>query len=465
MAKKIFFIRLTRPSYELTVVPPLGIMYLASALRTWGNHIVSIYDMKIEGESIERATKAAMAFEPDVIGLSLMSFEAPILAPLTISLKKALPKAFIIAGGPHPSTFPQDIGIFPDVDMFVLGEGERTMTTILERIEEGGQLDDIEGTAVKTNEGVKINPLKNFIADIDSIPMPAWDLIPIKKYFNVPRMGNIFMYREFMPIFTSRSCPYQCIYCHKIFGKGFRPRSPDSVIEEIRLLYTQYNIREFMIMDDCFNLQKARAIEILNRIASSGMDICLRFPNGMRADILDRDIIIALKEAHTFATCVAIETATPRLQKFIKKNLDLDKVFHVIEMTDAFNIMTHGFFMIGFPTETRNEMLATIDYAVKSKLHSAAIFRVTPFKGTELYKIALDMGFNVPDDPDSFEIYKTHVNLSSVPEEEVTRLQQLFYRRFYLNPARQLRFLQLMPNKMRTIPRLAKIFVSRAFKM
>jgi len=464
MAKKVFLIRLSRPSYELTVVPPLGIMYLAAALRKWGGHSVAVYDMKIEGDSIESATRKAKEFAPDVVGLSLMSYEAPVLHELAASIRKALPEAFIVAGGPHPSTFPQDIATEPDINMFVLGEGEMAFTTILQRLEGGGRFDDIEGTAVRVDGQAKITPRTTFISDLDTLPLPAWDLVPVEKYFDMPRMGNIYMHREFMPIFTSRSCPYQCVYCHKIFGKGFRPRSPDSVLEEIRFLYTRYHIREIMIMDDCFNLQKDRAHEILSRIASSDMDICLRFPNGMRADILDRDMIIALKEANTFATCVAVETATPRLQKLIKKNLDLDKVFEIIKITDEFKIMTHGFFMIGFPTETRDEMLATINYAVRSKLHSAAMFRVTPFKGTELYQMAIDMGYKVPDDPDSFEIYKTHVNLSTVPEEEVTRLQNFFYRQFYLNPVRQLRFLRLMPNKVQTFPRLAKIFFSRAFR-
>lgn len=464
MPKKILLIRLSRPSYELTIVPPLGIMYIASVLRACGNHNVVIYDMKVEGDSIDLAANKAVAFAPDIIGLSLMSFEAPVLSVLAAKLRQALPEALLIAGGPHPSTFPQDIAATPNIDIFVLGEGEAAMSTILERFENGESLAEIEGTAIRADGTAKITPRTNFIQDLDTLPMPAWDLIPMQKYFDLPRMGNIFKHREFMPIFTSRSCPYQCVYCHKIFGKGFRPRSPESVLEEIRTLHTRYGIKEFMIMDDCFNLQKQRALEILHGITSSDMDICLRFPNGMRADILDREMISALKNANTFATCVAVETASPRLQKLIKKNLDLEKVFDVIRMTDEFDIMTHGFFMIGFPTETREEMLATIDYAVRSKLHSAAIFRVTPFKGTELHQMAIDMGHTVSDDPDSFEIYKTHVNLSAVSEEEVTRLQNLFYRRMYLDPIRQLKFLRLMPNKIQTIPRLAKIFFSRAFR-
>ncbi len=464
MSKKVFLIRLSRPSYELTVVPPLGPMYLASALRTWGGHDVALYDMKVEGESLEKAVKAARSYGPDVIGLSLMSFEAPVMTSLSKLLKQALPNTCIVAGGPHPSTFPNDIVNETHIDLFVLGEGEKTFAEIVKRIDRGDPLENIEGTAIEVNGQAQIIPLSSFIENLDTLPFPAWDLIPLEKYFDMPRMGNIYMHKPFMTIFTSRSCPFRCVYCHKIFGKGFRPRSPDSVFEEVQLLYNRYGIKEFMIMDDCFNLQKKRAINILSRIAESNMDICLRFPNGMRADILDPDVLHALKDAHTFATCVAIETATPRLQKLIKKNLKIDKVFDIIRQTDKLNIMTHGFFMIGFPTETKEEMEATIDFACRSRLHSAAIFRVTPFKGTELHQMALDMGYDISDDPDSFEIYKTHVNLSAEPEEEVTRLQNVFYRRFYFNPWRQLRFIRLMPNKAETLPRLAKIFFSRAFR-
>ena len=103
--------------------------------------------------------------------------------------------------------------------MFVLGEGELAMATILERLEGGGNLYDIEGTVVRADGQAKTTPRTTFIKDLDTLPMHAWDLIPFEKYFNLPRMGNIYKYKPYMSIFTSRSCPYQCVYCHRIFGK------------------------------------------------------------------------------------------------------------------------------------------------------------------------------------------------------------------------------------------------------
>jgi radical SAM superfamily enzyme YgiQ (UPF0313 family) len=197
MPKKVFLIRLARPSLDLSVVPPLGIMYLASALRTWGGHRVALYDMKLEGNSIEKATKRATEFSPDVVGLSLMSYEAPVMSALAASLKKALPNTLVIAGGPHPSSCPQDVISDPNIDMCVLGEGETTLSKILERLEEGGDLDEIEGTALNVDGQFKINPSTTFIKDLDLLPMPAWDLVPVEGYFSKPRFGVIYRNKNF----------------------------------------------------------------------------------------------------------------------------------------------------------------------------------------------------------------------------------------------------------------------------
>lgn len=463
MSKKVLLYRLFRPAFEMTIVPPLGIMYLASTLRSWGNHDVAIYDMKIEGNDIKRATKFAEEFNPDVIGMSMMSFESPVLKELTQSLRAVLPDAFYLAGGAHPSTFPEDIVKHPDIDLFVVGEGEKTMQTIMERLEGGGRLDNIEGTSVCIDGEAVSHKKESYIDDLDSLPMPAWDLIPVQKYFNLPRMGNIFMHKEYMPMFTSRSCPYSCVYCHLVFGKGFRQRSADSIVDEMKYLKKTYNIREILILDDIFNLRKKDCSKILDKIIESDLDMCLRFPNGMRADLLDRDMLIKFKQANTFATCVAVETAVPRIQKMIKKRAKVDKIFEVIRQADEIGIMTHGFFMIGFPTETKEEMQQTVDYAVNSKLHSAAMLRVTPFKGTALYTMAKEMGFDIPDDPDHFQLYNTNFNLSAEPKEVLDKMQKSFYRRFYMDPVRQFRYMKILPNKFATLPRLLGIFMSRAF--
>src|SRR5690606_15058854 len=141
-------------------------------------------------------------------------------------------------------------------------------------------------------------------------------------------------------------------YCHDLFGKKFRPRSPAHVLEEITLLYEQYRIQEFMIEDDIFNFDMDRAKDICDRIVASGMEISLQFGNGVRLERLDEELIQKMAAAGTHHMCIAIESASPRVQKLSRKYLKLYMVKDVVSWARKHGIETLGFFMIGFPTET-----------------------------------------------------------------------------------------------------------------
>ncbi len=171
------------------------------------------------------------------------------------------------------------------------------------------------------------------------------------------------------PIFTSRGCPFGCIYCHNVFGKKFRARSAENVLDELSMLKREYNIGEIEIIDDCFNIDLSRAKEIARGIIDRKLDIAISFPNGIRADHMDKELVDLLKEAGTYRVYYAVETASPRLQKLIRKNVDLDRPKEIVDYTAAQGIMTCGFFMMGFPTETEEEIRMTIDYACRSKFH------------------------------------------------------------------------------------------------
>ena len=153
----------------------------------------------------------------------------------------------------------------------------------------------------------------------------------------------------------------------------FRFRSAESLFLEIKYLYDIYQIRDFEILDDIFNLDRNRLMDFCDRIINSGMKITLAFPNGMRGDILDEQQLSKLKQAGTIFIAFAIETGSPRMQKLIKKNIQLDKIKKNIEIAHSSKIHSHGFFMIGFPEETLEEMKMTVEFMVSSKLHSSAL--------------------------------------------------------------------------------------------
>jgi radical SAM superfamily enzyme YgiQ (UPF0313 family) len=216
-------------------------------------------------------------------------------------------------------------------------------------------------------------------------------------------------------------------------------------------------------MDDIFNFRAERAKTIARGIVERGWKIKLTFPNGFRGDILDEELVDLLVKAGMYRCMVAVESAVPRIQKVMKKNLKIDKVQNIVDYIAKQGVMVHGAFMLGFPSETEEEMRATIDWAAKSSFHTAAFFRVIPFKGTELFTQVEHAGYELPTDWSAYEPYQTEINLSEVPEDQILRLRKTAYRRFYLQPKRLWRIFKLIPNKLTMLPYLSLLFAQRAY--
>ena len=338
-------------------------------------------------------------------------------------------------------------------------QGEKAAGQLIESLLNKREISGIKGIVYKRDNQIVSTGRADFIQDINDLPMPAYDLIPIQAYGKYERMSRAGS-GMFMCLFSSRGCPYHCVYCHNIFGKVFRYRTAESFVNEIRHLYDTYNIREFEIMDDIFNLDRARLIEFCDRIINSGMKIAFTFPNGLRGDLLDEEQLSKLRQAGATFIAFAIETGSPRLQKLIKKNIQLDKIKRNIEIAHSLRIHTHGFFMIGFPGETLEEMKMTVDFLVSSKLHTFGMFAVMPFENTELAALAAQMG-RLPVSDFSMNYHsKEFVNLTDVPSAEVNRIRRQALLRFYLNPSRLFAIARDFPRK-RAFGKLGMLFFRR----
>jgi len=235
-----------------------------------------------------------------------------------------------------------------------------------------------------------------------------------------------------------------------MFGRKFRPRSVDSVMAEIMMLKRDYGIQVLEIVDDCFNLDLDRAKSIAREIAARKLDLSISFPNGLRADRMDEELIDLLKMAGTYRINYAVETASPRLQKLIHKNLDLGRAREVISYTAGKGIFTFGFFMMGFPTETEDEMRLTLDYALLSEFHAAYFFYVNPIPGTDLFRRFPVSGVG-QSDIESMNYFDLKVNLSEVSDKQLRKISKEAYRRFYFSPRRIWRTFKVMPKNWRTV--------------
>lgn len=446
---RILLIKAFRKSRTSTsVVHPLGLMYIASTLKSKGFDQIEILDTRIFNKPYEMVSKKIEEFKPDVVGISALTAEADSLNIISSIAKKISPKIPVVAGGPHPTAYPEETLLNHNIDILVYGEGEETFSELCTKYDGGNpkEYPKINGIAYREDDKVRINPPREFISDIDRLSFPAWELIDMNAYSKFTSMASL-GHRPYMSLITSRACPFKCIYCHNIFGKKFRARSPENILNELLLLRSKYGIKEFEILDDIFNLDKKRAEHFWDEVINNFPDARFVFPNGIRTDLLDEKAIKKMKRAGVIYTAVAVESANERVQKLIKKHLNLDKVRHAIECLYEYKIFTNGFFMLGFPTETREEIINTIRFACSSKLTTAQFFIVTPFQGTELSELYKESIKNFKIDFSKYEYYLGEFNLSNVSDRELFRLQRWANIKFYYNPQRLLKIWKLHPRK------------------
>jgi anaerobic magnesium-protoporphyrin IX monomethyl ester cyclase len=344
-----------------------------------------------------------------------------------------------IAGGPHATMCYSDVLRNHNIDIAVLGEGEETLCELLLRLENNEPIDATAGIAFKKGGQVVITKSRLPVSNLDDIPFPAWDLIRLSDYSDLAHfpLTSLRAGKRYMALFTSRGCPYQCTYCHQIFGKVFRKRSAENVFKEIEELHTVYGVDEFFVFDDTFNFDRKRAEEISDKIISSGIKIWIAFPNGLRGDILDTALLEKLKAAGTYLITFSVESASPRIQKMIRKNLDIEKLNVMIEAADRLGMVTRGFFMLGFPGETIAEAKETIEFAARSKLCLASFFCVTFQKSTRLFEEIIKEfpEFSVDFNADDY-LHPNRFYQEKITKIPLRRLLHWAHVKFYLNPGR-----------------------------
>ncbi len=460
---KVSFIKPYQQASYYSISPPLGVTYLSSALKSHG-HQASLLDLRLHPKGgLSLALKWVEEQAPDILGLSAFSSEAGATHELVRAIKARFPRMPVVVGGPYPSTAPERAMQDENIDFCLIGEGEESFPRLVEHIlENGSDAGGLPSVCHRDNGETVINPVAEPISELDRLPVPDWGLLDMDSYYKRTRHQLFYMHRNYMPILTSRGCPYQCLYCHNIFGKRFRPYSVERALEEINMLYNRFGVRELHINDDIFNLDLKRAKGIARGIIDSGMDISISFPNAVRADRMDIELIELLKEAGTFKIAYAVETASPRLQKLLKRDLDLEKTREVIEATDGLGLFQTGFFMLGFPTETEGEMQETINYALESRLHTAGFFVVSVYEGTGLAELASSMGKDIDFDSYEREYWKASLQVSEVEPRRLEKMIKSSYRKFYLDPRRMLRLFRVLPNK-KQVPKSALVFLNFAF--
>lgn len=439
----VLLIRANPTFMDMILGIPIGLAYIAPIARQEG-HFVEILDLALCDDP-ESALESKLAQrEWDLAGFSCMTAEWEGSAIAARELKRKMPSLKTIFGGQHPTIVPQEVASEDFVDFVCLGEGEDTFREFLRHLALGDpDYGRIAGLAYKDEEGhAVINPARTLLSDPDEIPLPAYDLLDLDAYATAESARYTPKHKRAIQIFTSRGCPWHCTYCHDLFGKKFRARSPEHVLSEMRLLHYQYGIREFMIEDDIFNFDMDRAKRICDSIVEDGMRISMQFGNGVRLERLDEELVRKLAQAGTHYMAIAVESASPRVQSISRKYLKHYLLPDVLAWCRKYGVRTMGFFMIGFPSETVEEIRMTIRYACRTDFDEALFSIVVPYAGTELSRQIerLGMADRSLGAADPHEVAR--IRSDQFDFATLKRLQRTAYLLFFLS---RFRFLRMLP--------------------
>ena len=445
---------LIKPEFEATwMAPHLGLGYLSASLKRAG-HKVKVLD----------GFREKITYTPEdwnLVGITALSTYFPELCKEVEKAKSYGLKTII--GGAHIIGDPVQSLIVSGADYAAAGEGERTIT----QLASGRDPSQVEGLYYWENSKPKKsnpdlselfkkkimyttkigNQSRNFINDVDDFGEPDWESIDPRTYPQTMPAGTVYKERPFAPIITTRGCPYQCLYCSAPItqGRKMRYRDPVKVVDEIENLINNYGVKEIQIEDDNFTLKKQHATAVCEEIIKRKIKIHWSLPNGVRIDKLDPELLKLMKKSGCYYMALGIESANQRILDIIKKRLDKNLVRKVVTWVKDSGIDAVGFFMIGMPTETKKEIMNTINFACSLDLERASFHKATPYPGTELYDLWLaKYSKNKNIDWKTFSCYEFNADWAEASPKDIERFQKIAFFKFYFTKFRIIKFLYIL---------------------
>jgi len=434
--KILFTVPISKERFN--VIPDLGLGYLASCAREAG-HVAGILDCVLDRCDLDGFGRRVAAFKPDVLGLKVYSCDIGTAREMLRWVRHNYPDTVSVVGGPHPSCeHATDLfNQLPDLNYAFAGEAEPGFVRFLERITAGKKdMEGVPGILWKSGNGMVQVNAKASVEDLDALPFPAWDLMDPRRY----TCGYSFITTKLpaAPMALTRGCPFSCTFCgsHLITGRRVRKRSLDNIIEEIKLLQHSYGVRTIDIVDENLAFDREFVIAFCERLLQENLGIAWNCPYGVRLNSLDETVVRSMARAGCFGLSVGVESGSPRILEAIRKNLSVEDVIEKVRMIKRVTDMTlQGYFMMGFPEETREDIEASIRLAcsLPFDLVTFCPLRVTP--GTEVYE-TLQAAGRIPRELDYRGLGHHYFVRSycSVPDDEMRRLYRKAYLSFYSRP-------------------------------
>jgi radical SAM superfamily enzyme YgiQ (UPF0313 family) len=423
---------LINPPYEESVYlhAPLGLCYVASVLERDG-HEVQILDFPAEKVTMSEYRRLLKRWKPDIVGITSMTPHIKSASEIAKTTRKVLPKIKIILGGPHVTILPRrTMNEIPEIDIGILGEGEYTIAEITKRMEAKSDISSMKGTIVRKGKSLKNNGPSARIENLDELPFPARHLLKGKYHKSLGKS-------PYATMMTSRGCPYSCLFCAKeIFGRSYRARSVENVMDEIRLLKEKQGINELIFFDDSFTLKKDRVIELCNSLIKD--DLGIQWKCETRANLVDGTLLNIMKAAGCYLVAYGIESGVQKNLDFLNKGTTLGQIRKAISATKEAGILAQGYFIFGIPGEMKDDMKKTSEFALSLDLDFTQFSLLIPFPGTELYNYAEKNNLISNTDWSHYSYFgdssRSIIKLSEIPFKELEKIRSDALRRFYMRP-------------------------------
>lgn len=456
MSKKIFLIK---PSAvfskgrigSISSTPPLGAAYLAACLREAG------YEVGVIDGFGEHPTKKTIYPNFELLGLTneeilerippdvdlfgfscIFSNEWIYLKELIAKIKEKFPRVLCVLGGEHASALPEySLKSCPGLDYVIGGEGEAPIVQFADAVFNAPEkVREVPGLSYRCENGIKTNPKGARVKELDSIPFPAWDLIPVENYLRegiatITRKGQ-----RVMPMLASRGCPYACHFCSnpQMYGNRYYIRDIGEVIREIKFLRDRYQITGFELQDLTFIIKKPWVKEFCRRLIEEDLHMEWNVPT-TRSEAIDAEVVSLLKQSGCKNLCLTPDSGSPEMIKKMLKNVDLNHVAQTARQILAADIILKMNIVFGFPGERHLDVWKSIAYGIKLAflgVGSVLFYRFVPYPGSHYFNLLQKEGKLPPFGPafDEFLIYNIYNELTRMKSysENISN----FWIRFYI---------------------------------
>ena len=427
-----------------SLMPPLGLCSLAATTRREGFK-TTILDAPALCFTIEDTVEEVLKLNPRYLGLTAATVSIHSAGTVAQIVKSRNKDIKILLGGPHITAVPQKtMRIFQNFDIGVIGEGEKTVIVLLKILDAEREQDDlnkINGLIFRQNGELMLSPSREYIDNLDSIPNPAWDLLPeLKNYYRPSILRGYHL--PATGIITSRGCTGKCTFCDRsMFGSNLRANSAEYVVGLMEELHLRYGIKEIFIYDDNMMLFQRRLEEICDALIKRKLR--LKWSCFARIDFALPRTLKMMKEAGCRLIAYGIESGEQEMLDFLQKNIRMEKIREVIKWTKQAGLIAEGLFMMGLPRETKKTMRATIDFAKSIPLDDIAVTIFTPLPGTKLYN-GIDRYGQFNEDWQKMSQHYPVFIPEGLTREEILEFNNKALREFYLRP-------KMLPNLLRRI--------------